>query len=167
MRCSPRWRISRTRPSSSSAPQCAQRPRPSSGSSGSRIVPGSQWAPWMTHGTMCSRRQKIAFRSPTGSAARKPSPSETSTPHPLHGPTLMTLGRVRQAPGGTRVKAARILRRMAEGLKITVLEGDETGQELLEQSLRVLAPDVVGLAIELDRYDLSLARRRETANEVV
>jgi isocitrate/isopropylmalate dehydrogenase len=56
---------------------------------------------------------------------------------------------------------------MAEGLKITVLEGDETGQELLEQSLRVLVPDVVGLAIELDRYDLSLARRRETANEIV
>ena len=57
---------------------------------------------------------------------------------------------------------------MADGpLKITVLEGDETGQELLEQSLRVLDPEVVGLAIELDRYDLSLERRRETGNEVV
>ncbi len=29
---------------------------------------------------------------------------------------------------------------MAEGLRIIVLEGDETGQELLEQALRVLAP---------------------------
>jgi isocitrate/isopropylmalate dehydrogenase len=56
---------------------------------------------------------------------------------------------------------------MADGLKITVLEGDETGQELLEQSLRVLAPDVVGLPIELDSYDLSLERRRETGNEIV
>ena len=56
---------------------------------------------------------------------------------------------------------------MADGLKITVLEGDETGQELLEQALRVLAPDVVGLQIELDRHDLSLERRRKTGNEVV
>ena len=56
---------------------------------------------------------------------------------------------------------------MADAVKITVLEGDETGQELLEQSLRVLAPDVVGLAVELDHYDLSLERRRETNNEIV
>jgi isocitrate dehydrogenase (NAD+) len=56
---------------------------------------------------------------------------------------------------------------MADGLKITVLEGDETGQELLEQSLRVLAPEVVQLPVELDRYDLSLERRRATANEIV
>jgi isocitrate dehydrogenase (NAD+) len=52
-------------------------------------------------------------------------------------------------------------------LRITVLEGDETGQELLEQALRVLAPDVCGLDLELQRFDLSLERRRETANEVV
>ena len=56
---------------------------------------------------------------------------------------------------------------MADAVKITVLEGDETGQELLEQSLRVLSPDVAGLPIELDRYDLSLQRRRETGNEIV
>jgi isocitrate/isopropylmalate dehydrogenase len=50
---------------------------------------------------------------------------------------------------------------------IAVLEGDETGQELLEEALRVLAPDVVGLELELPRYDLSLASRRETKNGVV
>jgi isocitrate dehydrogenase (NAD+) len=50
---------------------------------------------------------------------------------------------------------------------IVVLEGDETGQELLEESLRVLAPDVVGIDLELPRYDLSLARRRATENRVV
>ncbi len=55
----------------------------------------------------------------------------------------------------------------AQPLRITVLEGDETGQELLEQSLRVLAPDVVGLPLELERFDLSLERRRATGNEVV
>ncbi len=50
---------------------------------------------------------------------------------------------------------------------IVVLEGDQTGQELLEESLRVLAPDVVGLALELPRFDLSLASRRATENGVV
>jgi isocitrate dehydrogenase (NAD+) len=50
---------------------------------------------------------------------------------------------------------------------IVVLEGDETGQELLEEALRVLAPDVVGLELELPRYDLSLENRRATENEVV
>ncbi len=50
---------------------------------------------------------------------------------------------------------------------IVVLEGDETGQELLEQALRLLAPKVVGLEFELPRYDLSLASRRRTNNQVV
>src|SRR4029450_12106781 len=50
---------------------------------------------------------------------------------------------------------------------IAVLEGDETGQELLEEALRLLAPDVVGLELELPRFDLSLENRRATANEVV
>src|SRR5205809_4350741 len=51
--------------------------------------------------------------------------------------------------------------------RIVVLEGDETGQELLEQSLRVLAPDVIGLELELPRFDLSLESRRATGNAVV
>src|SRR5215208_1432711 len=50
---------------------------------------------------------------------------------------------------------------------IVVLEGDQTGQELLEEALRVLAPEVVGFELEFPRFDLSLAKRRETANEVV
>jgi len=50
---------------------------------------------------------------------------------------------------------------------IVVLEGDQTGQELLEESLRVLAPDVLGIEIDLPRFDLSLARRRATDNGVV
>src|SRR5712691_3835717 len=50
---------------------------------------------------------------------------------------------------------------------IVVLEGDETGQELLEEALRVLQPDVIGLELEFPRFDLSLARRRETNNRVV
>ena len=50
---------------------------------------------------------------------------------------------------------------------IAILEGDETGQELLEEAIRVLAPDVVGLDLELPRFDLSLETRRKTDNRVV
>ena len=50
---------------------------------------------------------------------------------------------------------------------IVVLEGDETGQELLEEALRVLAPDTIGRELSFPRFDLSLARRRETKNAVV
>src|SRR6266571_4142997 len=50
---------------------------------------------------------------------------------------------------------------------IAVLEGDETGQELLAEALRVLDPEVVGFDLAFDRYDLSLESRRATKNEVV
>jgi len=50
---------------------------------------------------------------------------------------------------------------------IVVLEGDETGQELLDEALRVLAPDVTGLELEFPRFDLSLESRRATGNAVV
>jgi len=50
---------------------------------------------------------------------------------------------------------------------IVVLEGDETGQELLEEALRVLSPEVTGLELGFDPFDLSLASRRETNNEIV
>jgi isocitrate dehydrogenase (NAD+) len=50
---------------------------------------------------------------------------------------------------------------------IVVLEGDETGQELLEEALRVIAFNVVGFELELPRFDLSLENRRTTKNAVV
>ena len=56
---------------------------------------------------------------------------------------------------------------MADVPKIVVLEGDETGQELLEEALRVLEPEVIAMELELERYDLSLAHRRKTGNAVV
>jgi isocitrate dehydrogenase (NAD+) len=56
---------------------------------------------------------------------------------------------------------------MRDESTIVVLEGDQTGQELLEESLRVLAPDVVDVELELIRFDLSLEKRRETENGVV
>ena len=56
---------------------------------------------------------------------------------------------------------------MADGLRIVVLEGDETGQELLEAALRAMDSEVLGIDIELERFDLSLDNRRETDNGVV
>ena len=53
------------------------------------------------------------------------------------------------------------------GLRIVVLDGDETGQELLEQAIRVLDPDVCGTQLELEHHDLSLEHRRATANACV
>jgi isocitrate dehydrogenase (NAD+) len=51
-------------------------------------------------------------------------------------------------------------------LSIVALEGDQTGQELLEQALRLLDPDVLGIDLELTRFDLSLSNRRATRNAV-
>src|SRR5437660_8024698 len=56
---------------------------------------------------------------------------------------------------------------MRDDTTIVVLEGDETGQELLEEALRVIAPDVIGTELEFPRFDLSLESRRATQNRVV
>src|SRR5271167_4634669 len=56
---------------------------------------------------------------------------------------------------------------MAEHTELVVCEGDETGQELLEEALRVLDPSVIGIPVDLHRFDLSLGNRRRTANAVV
>jgi isocitrate/isopropylmalate dehydrogenase len=50
---------------------------------------------------------------------------------------------------------------------IVVCEGDETGQELLNAALPVLDSSVIGVALDLVRFDLSLANRRATRNAVV
>jgi isocitrate/isopropylmalate dehydrogenase len=54
-----------------------------------------------------------------------------------------------------------------DDLRIIVLGGDETGQELLEQAVRVLDPSVTQVPVQLDHYDLSLENRRRTGNDVV
>ena len=54
-----------------------------------------------------------------------------------------------------------------DGQTIVVLDGDQTGQELLDEALRVLAPDVTGIPFEFSRFDLSLESRRATQNQVV
>jgi isocitrate/isopropylmalate dehydrogenase len=56
---------------------------------------------------------------------------------------------------------------MSDPVRVIVLDGDETGQELLDQALRLLDPQVTGVEVALERYDLSLENRRATSNEVV
>jgi len=51
--------------------------------------------------------------------------------------------------------------------RFVVLQGDQTGQELLEESLRVLAPTVIGFELEPVTFDLGLENRRATGNKVV
>jgi isocitrate/isopropylmalate dehydrogenase len=62
----------------------------------------------------------------------------------------------------TRTKPSRV-----PNPTIVVLGGDQTGQELLLECLRVIAPDVIGLDVDLLHFDLSLEMRRATHNAVV
>ncbi|MGB2850248.1 MAG: isocitrate/isopropylmalate family dehydrogenase [Solirubrobacterales bacterium] len=55
---------------------------------------------------------------------------------------------------------------MPAPLRIVVLDGDETGQELLDAALRVLDSDVVGIELALEHFDLSLAARRASDNGI-
>lgn len=50
---------------------------------------------------------------------------------------------------------------------IVVMQGDQTGQELLDEALRVMADDVIGCNVQFLTYDLSLENRRRTQNQVV
>jgi isocitrate dehydrogenase (NAD+) len=47
------------------------------------------------------------------------------------------------------------------------MHGDQTGEELLAQSLRVIAPEVIRIPLQQTHFDLSLENRRATANNVV
>lgn len=51
--------------------------------------------------------------------------------------------------------------------KIVVMHGDETGEELLGQVLRVLDQSVIRLDLSFEHWDLSLENRRATKNQVV
>jgi len=51
--------------------------------------------------------------------------------------------------------------------RFVVLQGDQTGQELLEESLRVLEPTVIGFELEPVTFDLGLENRRATGNKIV
>jgi isocitrate/isopropylmalate dehydrogenase len=50
---------------------------------------------------------------------------------------------------------------------IVVLHGDQTGEELLREALRLLTPEVLGFEVRTHDFDLSLDERRRTRNQVV
>jgi isocitrate dehydrogenase (NAD+) len=50
---------------------------------------------------------------------------------------------------------------------IVVMQGDQTGQELLDEALRVMDPGVTRTPLTFEVYDLSLDNRRATSNQVV
>src|SRR5579862_9154469 len=50
---------------------------------------------------------------------------------------------------------------------VVVLDGDQTGQELLMEALRVLDSSVIGLELDFVHFDLSLEHRRATNNAIV
>ncbi len=54
-----------------------------------------------------------------------------------------------------------------EAINVVVMHGDQTGEELLLQALRLADPAVLGLSFNLQHFDLSLKNRRATQNEVV
>jgi isocitrate/isopropylmalate dehydrogenase len=55
----------------------------------------------------------------------------------------------------------------ASSKTVAVLHGDQTGEELLRESLRLLDREVTGFEVELQHFDLSLENRRATRNQVV
>jgi isocitrate/isopropylmalate dehydrogenase len=56
---------------------------------------------------------------------------------------------------------------MSEAARVVVLHGDQTGEELLQVALRFFEPELTGIPLELEHFDLSLDKRRETNNQVV
>lgn len=50
---------------------------------------------------------------------------------------------------------------------VVVLHGDQTGEELLLESLRVLDPKLLEVELAFQHFDLSLENRRKTSNGVV
>jgi isocitrate dehydrogenase (NAD+) len=50
---------------------------------------------------------------------------------------------------------------------IVVMHGDQTGEELLQEALRVLDSGVIKLDLDFQHFDLSLSRRRDTKNNIL
>lgn len=50
---------------------------------------------------------------------------------------------------------------------VVIMHGDQTGEELLQDALRVLTPEVIGFNLDFQHFDLSLSKRRATKNKIV
>jgi isocitrate dehydrogenase (NAD+) len=56
---------------------------------------------------------------------------------------------------------------MDQSRTIVVMQGDQTGQELLDEALRVLSPSILPPNVHFKTFDLSLGNRRATKNQIV
>jgi isocitrate/isopropylmalate dehydrogenase len=54
-----------------------------------------------------------------------------------------------------------------EAPSIVVLHGDQTGEELLIEALRVIDPSVTHIELDFQHFDLSLENRRKSNNQIV
>ncbi len=50
---------------------------------------------------------------------------------------------------------------------IVILHGDQTGEELLQQAMRVIDPGLLGFEMRFADFDLSLENRRKSQNDIV
>ena len=50
---------------------------------------------------------------------------------------------------------------------LVIMHGDQTGEELLKEGLRVLDPAVIGFELNFQHFDISLENRRATQNQIV
>ncbi|MGH2582231.1 MAG: isocitrate/isopropylmalate family dehydrogenase [Anaerolineales bacterium] len=55
----------------------------------------------------------------------------------------------------------------SDTVQLVVMHGDQTGEELLQQTLRLTEGDTLGISFDLQHFDLSLENRRKTNNRVV
>ncbi len=55
----------------------------------------------------------------------------------------------------------------SETATLVVMHGDQTGEELLAEALRVLQPEVIRYRLGFSHFDLSLENRRATGNQVL
>src|SRR6516165_4361538 len=110
----------------------------------------------------------VAAAAPTAAPGRKPKRTLVRTHRSQIGPTSAATRNPSPKPEKSATPIRGTYNRPPMELKtIAVLEGDQTGQELLEEALRVLDPDVIGVELELPRYDLSLSNRRASGNGIV
>src|SRR5579884_528470 len=121
--------------------------------------------PWNRRRAPRHRRARPERRRPP--AARGRGPSSTRQAAGWDAARRRGSAAAWRSPSGSWRRAGAGYAVAVPAASIAVLRGDQTGQELLEQALRVLSPDVIGVDLELHEFDLSLEHRRATQNAVV
>ena len=134
----------------------------SSGSPGARLGPAPSARPGSPTGRRAPAGRTTAPRSPAGSAARKPSSRPTSVAAPA---ALRPAMRPRRATGGAGPRGI-VRPPWPTALRSSCSRATRPARSCSSRRFGA-RPGVLGLTLELERFDLSLERRRATANEIV